>query len=62
MGWYPYPFLDLDANSAATVALYTLGLYAFGLIVIAGVTVSGNWLWERRRSAGRIAVIGVDGA
>ena len=51
VGWYPYPFFDLNANSAATVALYTLGLYAFGLIVIAGVTLSGNWLWERRRSA-----------
>ena len=62
VGWYPYPFLDLDANSAATVALYTLGLYAFGLIVIAGVTVSGNWLWERRRSAGPVVVTGVDGA
>ena len=62
MGWYPYPFLDLDANSVATVALYSVGLYAFGLVVIAGVTVSGNWLWERRRSASRIAATGVDGA
>ena len=61
VGWYPYPFFDLNANGAA-VALYTVGLYAFGLIVIAGVTLSGNWLWERRRSAGPAVAPGIDGA
>ena len=35
VGWYPYPFFDLNVNGAATVALYAVGLYAFGLIVIA---------------------------
>ena len=48
LGWYPYPFFDLGANSVATVALYTVGLYAFGLIVIVAVRLSGNWLRERR--------------
>jgi hypothetical protein len=62
VGWYPYPFFDLNANGAATVALYTVGLYAFGLIVIAGVTLSGNWLTERRRSARPAVAPGVDGA
>lgn len=62
VGWYPYPFFDLNANSVATVAAYTAGLYVFGLLVIAGVTLSGNWLWERRRSAGPAVVTGVDGA
>jgi hypothetical protein len=61
-GWYPYPFFDLNVNGAATVALYTVGLYAFGLIVITGVTLSGNWLGERRRAASRIAATGFDGA
>lgn len=31
-------------------------------LVIAGVTLSGNWLWERRWSAGPAVVTGVDGA
>jgi hypothetical protein len=62
VGWYPYPFFDLNVNGAATVALYAVGLYAFGLIVITGVTLSGNWLGERRRAAGRIAATGFDGA
>ena len=62
VGWYPYPFFDLNANSVATVVAYTAGLYVFGLLVIAGVTLSGNWLWERRRSAGPAVVTGVDGA
>jgi hypothetical protein len=62
VSWYPYPFFDLNANDAATVALYTVGLYAFGLIVIAGVTLSGNWLWERRWSAGPAVAPGIDGA
>ena len=42
MGWYPYPFFDLDTNGLATVAAYTAGLYAFGIIVIAGVRLSGK--------------------
>ena len=50
VGWYPYPFFDLNANSVATVAAYAAGLYLFGLIVIAAVTLSGNWLRERRAS------------
>jgi hypothetical protein len=62
VGWYPYPFFDLNTNSGATVAQYTLLLYAFGLIVIAGVTLSGNWLWERRRSARLAAAPGANGA
>jgi uncharacterized membrane protein len=62
VGWYPYPFFDLDANSAATVALYTAGLYAFGIIVIAGVRLSGNWLSERRQASRLAVATGIDGA
>jgi hypothetical protein len=62
VGWYPYPFFDLNAKGAATVVLYTVGLYAFGLIVIAGVTLSGNWLSERRRAARPAVAPGMDGA
>jgi hypothetical protein len=56
VGWYPYPFFDLDTNSAVTVIAYTAGLYAFGLVLIALVRLSGEWLVERRasRSAGAV--------
>jgi hypothetical protein len=62
VGWYPYPFFDLDTNGLATVAAYTAGLYAFGIIVIAGVRLSGNWSWERRQASRLAAPSGVDGA
>ena len=51
VGWYPYPFFDLGAHSAATVAIYTLGLYAFGLVLIVAVKRSGDWLRGRRVEA-----------
>jgi hypothetical protein len=50
VGWYPYPFFDLRVHGAATVAIYTLGLYAIGLLVIVAVSLGGEWRRARRAS------------
>jgi len=50
VGWYPYPFFDLRVHEATTVASYTLGLYAIGVLVILAVRLGGEWRRARRGS------------
>ncbi|HET7830296.1 MAG TPA: Pr6Pr family membrane protein [Candidatus Limnocylindrales bacterium] len=47
-GWYPYPFLDPANGGYGSVALYVLGILAFGIVVIAVLRVAGNALRDRR--------------
>lgn len=51
VGWYPYPFFDLRVREPATVAAYTLALYAIGVLVIAAVYLGGEWRRARRGSS-----------
>ena len=46
--WYPYPFLDPANGGYGSVALYVVGILAFGLVVMAALRVVGNALRERR--------------
>ena len=47
-GWYPYPFLDPANGGYGSVALYVVGIFVFGLVVIAVLRVLGNALRDRR--------------
>lgn len=47
-GWYPYPFLDPANGGYGSVALYIVGIFGFGLVVIAILRAVGNALRGRR--------------
>ena len=47
-GWYPYPFLDPANGGYGTVALYVVGIFAFGLVVATVLRLVGNALRTRR--------------
>ena len=47
-GWYPYPFLDPANGGYGSVAVYVVGIFVFGFVVIAVLRLVGNALRERR--------------
>jgi hypothetical protein len=47
-GWYPYPFLDPANGGYGSVAVYAVGIFAFGFVVIGALRVVGNALQDRR--------------
>jgi hypothetical protein len=47
-GWYPYPFLDPANGGYGSVALYVVGIFLFGLVVVAVLRLLGNALQARR--------------
>lgn len=42
-GWYPYPFLDPANGGYGTVAVYIVGIFAFGTALCAVVAWLGTW-------------------
>jgi hypothetical protein len=47
-GWYPYPFLDPANGGWGSVAVYVLGIFVFGLVVMTVLRLAGNALRGRR--------------
>lgn len=48
VGWYPYPFLDPANGGYASVAVYIVGILAFGIALCAAIAWVGNALGGRR--------------
>ncbi|CAN5636346.1 Pr6Pr family membrane protein [soil metagenome] len=45
---YPYPFLDPTNAGYASVVIYIVAIFVFGLLVMAVVAMLGNWAGRRR--------------
>jgi hypothetical protein len=49
VGWYPYPFLDPGNGGFGSVAIYIIGILAFGIALCAVISWVGNLAGARRR-------------
>jgi hypothetical protein len=48
VGWYPYPFLDPANGGYGSVAVYIVGILAFGILLCAAIAWVGNAVGGRR--------------
>ncbi len=51
-GWYPYPFLDPANGGYASVAMYVVAIFGFGLVLCWLVSTVGTVLGGRRGATG----------
>ena len=56
VGWYPYPFLDPANGGYVSVALYIVGILAFGIALCAVIAWVGNAVAGRRAGVADPAV------